>query len=122
MAKIQLNKITHTNSIATAEYMAPEFITNQTFFPESDVFSFAILLWELFSEEKAFDQVNPVSIIYAITAGKRPEISKEKIKIPEIRDLIVDCWHENYKMRPNFTDIMNKLKIVLNIYKNKKKI
>jgi hypothetical protein len=66
----------------------------------------------LFSEEKAFEQTNPVSVIYAISAGKRPDIAK--VKMPEIKELIEECWADDYKIRPCFKEILERLK---NIYK-----
>lgn len=42
LAKYKLSNSENTNSVGTAEYMAPEFISHQKFLPESDVFSFGI--------------------------------------------------------------------------------
>lgn len=72
-------------------------------------------MWELFSEEKAFEQTNPVSVIYAISAGKRPDIAK--VKISEIKDIIEESWSDDYKVRPNFKEILERLKGIYKINK-----
>lgn len=56
----------NTNSIATVKYMAPEFITKQLFTPKSDIFSFGMILWEIFSRKEPFEQLNPTQALYAI--------------------------------------------------------
>lgn len=67
MAKIKDSSNSHTNSIGTPEYMAPEFISNQAFFNKSDVFSFGMVLWEIFSVEKAFCETPPFTVIFEIS-------------------------------------------------------
>lgn len=56
----------NTTSIATVKYMAPEFITKQIFTAKSDVFSFGMILWEIFARKEPFDNLNPTQAIYAI--------------------------------------------------------
>jgi len=67
MAKIKDNLNSFTNSIGTPEYMAPEFISNQAFYSKSDVFSFGMVLWEIFNVEKAFKETHPATIIFMIS-------------------------------------------------------
>lgn len=67
MAKINDSLNFHTNSIGTPEYMAPEFITHQEFYNKSDVFSFGIVLWEIFNVDKAFKEIQPTTIIFQIS-------------------------------------------------------
>lgn len=72
-------------------------------------------MWELFSDEKAFEQTNPISVVYAISVGKRPDIAK--VKISEIKELIEESWADDYKVRPSFKEILQRLKNIYNIYK-----
>ena len=67
MAKIKDNLNSYTNSIGTPEYMAPEFISNQVFYNKSDVFSYGMVLWEIFNVEKAFNEVHPATVIFQIS-------------------------------------------------------
>jgi len=46
--------------------MAPEFITKQIFAMKSDIFSFGMVLWEIFSRKEPFDHLNPTQALYAI--------------------------------------------------------
>jgi len=44
--------------------MAPEFLSDKISTHKSDVYSFAILMWEIFSEEEPYPDLIPISIHY----------------------------------------------------------
>jgi serine/threonine protein kinase len=42
------------NSIYSRQWLAPEVMTSQTYTEKSDVYSFAIILWELATRQEPF--------------------------------------------------------------------
>jgi hypothetical protein len=53
--------------VGTMEYMAPEQIqNNRSAFPQSDIFSFGVLMYELFTGQLPFAADNPAMATYAI--------------------------------------------------------
>lgn len=65
MAKMHDNNH-NTTSIATIKYMAPEFISKQIFTDKSDIFSFGMVLWEIFAGKEPFEGLNPTQSLFAI--------------------------------------------------------
>ncbi|EMD44525.1 serine/threonine protein kinase, putative [Entamoeba histolytica KU27] len=89
--------------IGNPKYDAPE-LYNNVFVPESDVFSFSIVFWELFYGIHAFSDLKTTyDIKSSIIAGKRPEL---KLPMPqELQNLLEQCWNNDYHERPLFNII-----------------
>jgi serine/threonine protein kinase len=75
-----------------------------------DVFSFGILLWELFTEQTPFADIsNPFQVATAIYEGKRPPL--DDLPIPRslcgagLKELLGRCWDQSAHARPQFTEI-----------------
>jgi len=96
-----------TNTIATVRYMAPEFIAKQVFGIKSDIFSFGMILWEIFSRKEPFEELNPTQALYAIAVGRRPEMPKDMPE--ELKDVVIGCWDQDPNMRPECSQILQRL-------------
>jgi len=89
-------------------YMAPEmFDKKQRITEKVDVYSFGIMIWELFTQQRPFyDFVSCdlVTFVRAIYLDKeRPPIPQEIPKL--LRDCMQNCWSHNPDDRPSFKDI-----------------
>jgi serine/threonine protein kinase len=56
--------------LGTFQYMSPEQINGQDAGPESDIFSFGLVLYEMLTGKRAFDGSTPASVIAAIPAPR----------------------------------------------------
>ena len=85
----------------------PKKIKNE----KTDVYSFAISAWEIFSQKfPYFDYPDQESIGKAVMLGKRPLITFIQHPLPSsILKLIVDCWHARNDNRPTFEMISQNL-------------
>jgi len=98
--------------------MAPEIANNYTYNLKADVYSFGVLLWEIVSLEIPFkdhscDEVKK----WVVTYGQRPKCDKSW---PEgLQILIKECWDANFRKRPNFKEIEERLKVELEKLKAK---
>jgi serine/threonine protein kinase len=73
--------------------MAPEIINGNHHYSEKvDVYSYGVILWELFSNEKPFMGLNPIQIAFKIGKGERLQINFSFS--PELSTLIQSCWHQ----------------------------
>jgi serine/threonine protein kinase len=98
----------------TLQYMAPEVLDSEEPDVKADVYSFGILLWELFTrkipytdEKEAFSKEPGL----AIAMYRHVVEFQRRLNIPEncpkkLKDLITACWHPDKAQRPFFKDII----------------
>eukprot|EP01096_Ripella_sp_DP13-Kostka_P009383 TRINITY_DN360_c0_g1_i1.p1 TRINITY_DN360_c0_g1~~TRINITY_DN360_c0_g1_i1.p1 ORF type:complete len:502 (-),score=172.33 TRINITY_DN360_c0_g1_i1:17-1459(-) len=111
-------------------YMAPEVMSNKTYSNKADVFSFAVILWELLHEREAFsqDHVNTVSraVFYNhVCRGGRPVIDPAVQNAftqqfgqnlwDRLIGLMFSCWDENPDNRLTFEQIFLQLQEIFAI-------
>ena len=81
--------------------MAPESLTEMVFSSQSDVWSFGIVLWELFSLGKVpYPGMGLNHLIRALQCGYR--MDKPEFTTNEIGQLMADCWQSFPNERPTF--------------------
>jgi serine/threonine protein kinase len=92
-----------------AWYAAPEAHDN-VYTSKSDVFSFALILYEILAKKSGFSRnLTPYKMMKKVVIDKeRPEIPD--FVLPDVRRLIVDCWADDPDDRPSFASILDKLK------------
>lgn len=73
-----------------------------------DIYSYAIIMWEVFSRRQPFeDATTPMQIMFSVSKGTRPDTSEESLPrdIPH-RDTIISLmtsgWAQNPDERPSF--------------------
>lgn len=97
------------NFVGTPAYVAPEIIKEEKYSKKSDVYAFAMILYELFVGALPFTEMNLFNLFKKVTNDKlRPELNKN---IPlAIRNLIELCWNDDPQIRPSFENIVTMLK------------
>ena len=106
--ELEIGKESEFGCVGSLAYMAPEVLMQRTSYLSSDVYSFAILLFQIISLKRPYgEEENQWSFSqYKLNVGTfcvRPSIPKE-IEI-SLKDLLLACWHQNYKHRPTFATI-----------------
>jgi serine/threonine protein kinase len=92
-----------------AWYAAPEAHSN-VYTSKSDVFSFALILYEILAKKSGFskDLTAPQVMKKVVIDKTRPEIPD--FVLPNVRRLIIDCWADDPDDRPSFASILDRLK------------
>ncbi|KXJ27222.1 Tyrosine-protein kinase CSK [Exaiptasia diaphana] len=89
------------------KWTAPEALKEQKFSTKSDVWSYGIFLWELFSFGRVPYPRVPLSDVMAkVEKGYRMEIPEGCP--PDVYNVMRECWHINPSNRPSFGEIRRK--------------
>eukprot|EP00163_Fabomonas_tropica_P014565 TRINITY_DN2648_c1_g1_i8.p1 TRINITY_DN2648_c1_g1~~TRINITY_DN2648_c1_g1_i8.p1 ORF type:complete len:1287 (-),score=269.70 TRINITY_DN2648_c1_g1_i8:68-3928(-) len=136
MAKVKMAQQAFTVA-GTPAYSAPELLRGEPYSEAVDVFSFGIIMWEMWTRKDPFGSLPAVKVMYKITSGERPPIPAHSMgrrmsvtlkklsrssneKSPTIArmgshppsdylDLMQDCWQADPKRRPNMATVLNRL-------------
>jgi serine/threonine protein kinase len=94
--------------IGVIPYIAPEVLNKKPYTKASDIYSFAMILWEVGTGEKPYaDLPYDDALALQIKNGQRPDIPEE---IPECyASLIKECWDNDPQKRPTALDIKEKI-------------
>jgi len=73
---------------------------------KTDVFSFGILLWEIFTQISPYNDLRTVEDVeQAVLGGQRPD--ENKCPLPMLRPLITKCWENKPRDRPTFKEVLD---------------
>lgn len=109
VARVQTQSGVMTAETGTYRWMAPEVIEHKPYDHKADVFSFGIVLWELLTGEVPYSCLTPLqAAVGVVQQGLRPTIPKQTH--PKLTELLDSCWQQNPASRPDFTEILDKLK------------
>uniref|UniRef100_A0A672JG08 Tyrosine-protein kinase receptor n=1 Tax=Salarias fasciatus TaxID=181472 RepID=A0A672JG08_SALFA len=89
-------------------WMPPESIMYRKFTTESDVWSFGVILWEIFTYGKQpWFQLANNEVIECITQGR--VLERPRLCPKEIYDMMLGCWQREPQQRLNIKDIQKML-------------
>ncbi|XP_075972982.1 PDGF- and VEGF-receptor related isoform X3 [Anticarsia gemmatalis] len=92
------------NSLLPVRWLAIECMTDRIFSTQSDVWSFGIVLWELFSLAKTpYPDLHPADLLRWLTEGKR--LAKPTYSDDRLYDVMLRCWEQKPTARPTFTQL-----------------
>lgn len=109
--------------VGTPYTMAPEIMNEMPYTPAADVYSFGVIMYEIYTGRFPFPKKTPIQLMFHVTEGNRP-IFYEEDRVPKVlEDLITRCWAEDPKKRPSFeeiVDILTSEKLSLDISERQK--
>ena len=95
-------------------YIAPEVIEGYNYSFKSDIYSLAMIMWELAFEQSPmiiYDHDHTLAI--SIVNGLRPKLSHV---IPmKLKELILMCWDNNPDNRPDIYDLWTRIKCIMEL-------
>lgn len=105
-----------SKSLLPVRWMPSESILYGKFTTESDVWSFGVVLWEIYSyglqPYYGYSNQEVISMVRARQLLPCPEVCPSAVY-----SLMVECWHEQAVRRPSFPEIGHRLKIWYQVQK-----
>jgi len=102
-----------TNKAGTPHWMAPEVYCGTTYDEKVDIYSYAMVLFEIICRSVPFEQFEAAQIGPMVTTGGRPDLTLVPGDCPKaLRELMTVCWSASAKQRPNFKTILEILRRV----------
>ena len=98
----QADMITGTMA-GTPAYVAPEVIRSKVYDSKADIYSFGIMMWEMWYGMRAFLDVDGGlhTILEKVVEGVRPPHVEGRTQPPDgWRELMQRCWDEEADKRP----------------------
>mmetsp|Transcript_33425 Transcript_33425/g.73919 ORF Transcript_33425/g.73919 Transcript_33425/m.73919 type:complete len:522 (-) Transcript_33425:758-2323(-) len=106
-----------TGETGSYRYMAPEVFRHEPYNLKVDVYSFAMIVFQLFECVPPFAGVDPVEAARsAAMMGSRPIFpARRQLGDTEkkLRQLVMDCWDGDAEARPTFESIIARLEEIL---------
>ncbi|HTK81344.1 MAG TPA: protein kinase [Bacteroidota bacterium] len=100
-ASSKINRLTKEGStVGTAGYMSPEQVLGQDADHRSDIFSFGVLLYEMFTGQLPFRGVHETALAYEIVNVDAAPMSTVKLGLdPNLDAIVLDCIEKDPKER-----------------------
>ncbi|CAG2163319.1 unnamed protein product [Oppiella nova] len=95
-----------TINTGSARWMAPEVFESCKYTEKCDVYSWAIILWEVLARQVPYEwlEANDQCILWAVHTGKRPPLMYNCPEVIEI--LMTKCWSKDPAIRPSMHDVV----------------
>ena len=97
--------------------MAPEVFRHEPYNNKVDVYSFSMILYQLFEHMPPFSGMDPVEAArQAALFDKRPQfhaLSPPDHPMARVRAVMEACWDPNPERRPSFEEVVEKLEGVM---------
>lgn len=103
-----MTNMSFTRGIGTPKYMAPELLNKQHYKKPADIYSFAVTMYELFSNRHAYEKKDfkyEWNIATFVQSGKRLDVSV--IGNTAIRSLVSVSWKQDPLDRPSIDEIVD---------------
>jgi len=112
LSRVRKDASSLTIGIGSPLWMAPEVWEEKSYDTKADVYSFAIVMWELMTGQVPFSQLRPFRIGQAVTQGERPPLPAEADCDPltgRMCRLVRKCWDGDPTRRPDFSQVITEL-------------
>lgn len=90
--------------MGTPHYMAPEVASFRHHDRKADIYSFGVMLWEMWYGKRAFEGIHADELHERVVLGIRPEHVQDRTEPPnEWQGLMQRCWDGRPDRRPHST-------------------
>lgn len=109
--RLSCDSYTMTGLTGTRQYMAPEVALQEPYNEKVDVYSFAVLLWQMVTGKEPYSDMTPDEHTQlAMVEGVRPSLTPIVSRTPVgVSKILENCWHSKFDQRLDFASILRDL-------------
>ncbi|KAF4320149.1 hypothetical protein JM18_004042 [Phytophthora kernoviae] len=105
LSRVKAQIQTMTGNCGTVQWMAPEVLGNRKYTEKADVFSFGIVVWEIFTGLCPYDGMTQIQVALGVlNHDLRPPIPRSCPRF--FARLIRSCWMREPSLRPSFSELV----------------
>jgi len=93
----------------TPLWMSPEVLRGESITEKTDVYSFGIVLWEMYTAKDPFDNHDDIEVFIHAICVKQERPPLDDIP-PIVANIISDCWKDDAKKRPRFDALIPRVR------------
>ena len=102
---------------STLQFSPPELLKKKEFDQSVDVYSFGILIWEVFTRKLPFFNMDKIEICKLIEQGEHPSENEfEKTTPKDIIELYLKCVNKDKKSRPSIDEAIQVIQSEFDLY------
>ncbi|EFJ50688.1 hypothetical protein VOLCADRAFT_88470 [Volvox carteri f. nagariensis] len=103
-----------TGETGSYRYMAPEVFRHEPYNNKVDVYSFAMICFQLFEGLPPYWNMDPIEAARAAALkGLRPQWGptnrRDQVVPPRLKRMVETCWSADYEARPEFVEVIEML-------------
>ena len=110
--------VEYSGNLHSPSWMAPEVLTDAQYSKASDVYSFAIVMWEIQSLQTPWRDLHVYQIVTAVPDGERLDATATHgapfKDASAYQDLMTSAWQQDPTARPSFDEIVERVSKMLN--------
>ena len=96
-----------TGMVGSLRYMAPEIAMSQPYNHKSELYSYAIVVWEMVALRRPFESITPETFEQRVCLDQeRPKLNTKKWN-PALCALLARCWAADFQSRPEFKEVLD---------------
>eukprot|EP00002_Diphylleia_rotans_P011899 TRINITY_DN233_c0_g2_i11.p1 TRINITY_DN233_c0_g2~~TRINITY_DN233_c0_g2_i11.p1 ORF type:complete len:1491 (-),score=353.01 TRINITY_DN233_c0_g2_i11:2172-6428(-) len=97
----------------TLLWMAPEVIRGHEYTKKADIYSYAVIMWEVFTRQEPYQGELVESVTVRVSEqGLRPDLKEVKDANEAMKELMVTCWSPKPDDRPEFAEIAKSILLI----------
>jgi serine/threonine protein kinase len=97
------------SGVGTKRYMAPEIVKDSGYNAKADVYSWSLVVWQMFTLLKPYDIYSSEDhTTFVCQGGKRPPLESAEVP-PVLQTLLAESWCESVSDRCSMADVIRRL-------------
>ncbi|DBA00609.1 TPA: hypothetical protein N0F65_007738 [Lagenidium giganteum] len=108
LARVKAQIKTMTGNCGTTQWMAPEVLGSRPYTEKADVYSFGIVVWEVFTARCPFENLSQIQVALSVlNHDNRPRVPESCPRF--FARLMRACWVRDPEQRPSFAHVVQEI-------------